>query len=79
MTDKQKIEILKQCFENTIWMAIRYADEQRTYAPEMVRESIKDYQRVFPEWKPKEDPTIKPPIKDELTSKHGDSLYDLFK
>jgi hypothetical protein len=61
MTDKQKIEKLKHAFEETIWMAIRYADGRHTYAPSMVRSAIKDFKMVFPDWKPKPDGVIKPP------------------
>jgi hypothetical protein len=64
MTDKEKIEKLKHAFEETIWMAIRYADGRQTYAPSMVRDAIKEFQMVFPDWKPKKDITIKPPNKE---------------
>jgi hypothetical protein len=37
MTDKEKIAILKHCYTETIWMAIRYAHGRYTYAPSMVR------------------------------------------
>lgn len=47
MTDKEKIAMLKKCFEDTIWMAIRYAHGRHTYAPSMVRDSINDFKRYF--------------------------------
>lgn len=52
-------EILKKAYEDVIWMAIRYAHGRLTYAPSMVRDSIKNFQKVFPSWKPKHDITLK--------------------
>ena len=80
MTDKQKIEKLKHAFEETIWMAIRYADGRHTYAPSMVRDAIKDFKMVFPDWKPKPDGVIKPPNKEDLGGINfkSDHLHDIF-
>lgn len=85
MTDKEKIEILKGCFRDTIWMAIRYAHGRHTYAPGMVRNAISRFKEVFPDWQPKKDMTILPPSKDATSlMPHqymwgGDYLHDLFK
>jgi len=81
MTDKKKIKILKQCFEETIWMAIRYAHGRRTYSGVTVRKAVKDFQEVFPDWKPKKDITIFPPTKEQLQgmSFKEDYLHDLFE
>ena len=57
---KETITTLKKAYEDVIWMAIRYAHGRQTYAPSMVRESIKDFQKVFPDWKPRHDITLKP-------------------
>lgn len=35
------IEQLKKAFDDIIWMAIRYANNRRTYAPSMVRDACK--------------------------------------
>lgn len=80
MTDKQKIEKLKNAFEETIWMAIRYADGRHTYAPSMVRDAIKDFKMVFPDWKPKPDRVIEPPNKEDLGGMNfeSDHLHDIF-
>jgi len=82
MNDKQKIETLKHCFEETIWMAIRYAHGRHTYAPTMLRNAIKNYQLMFPDWKLRKDPAIKPPATEEFIkhgiSFRGDYLDDLF-
>ena len=80
MKDKEKIQILSNCFNEVIWMAIRYADGRHTYAPSTVRDAIKDYQKVFPEWKPKFDHTVEKPTSDMIsgTSFQSDYLYDLF-
>ena len=55
-SDEQK---LKQAFEDTIWMAIRYANGRHTYAPSMVRDAIKKFQEVYPNWQPRQDHTLK--------------------
>lgn len=77
MTDKERK--LKQCFEDTIWMAIRYAHGRSTYAPSMVRHAIKTFKEVFPDWELKEDKTIEPPTSfmSSLECK-DDYLHDLF-
>lgn len=43
-----KEKILKQCFDDVIWMAIRYADGRHTYAPSMVRNAVKNFQVIKP-------------------------------
>jgi hypothetical protein len=53
------LDILKKAYEDVIWMAIRYANGRATYAPSTVRDSIKEFQKVFPEWKPRYDLTLK--------------------
>ena len=80
MTDKQKIEILKNCFDDTIWMAIRYAHGRHTYAPSMIRNAVSNFKKVFPDWKLKEDRTIKSPNERSINgfSFRTDYLDDLF-
>ena len=82
MTDQEKIEVLRKCFEDTIWMAIRYAHGRMTYAPGMVRDAVTEFKKVYPEWKPKQDITIEPRKADlpsPAWSSDGDYLDDLFK
>lgn len=81
MTDKEKIEKLKDAFENTIWMAIRYADGRHTYAPSVVRDAVNKFKEVFPDWEPKNDITVQPPRAEDLggMSFESDYLHDLFK
>lgn len=81
MTDKQKIDILKKSFDEVIWMAIRYADGRHTYAPDTVRQAIKQFQNVFPDWKPKQDIVIEKPKESDLGGMafKSDYLYDLFE
>ena len=55
----KEVDILKKAYEDVIWMAIRYANGRATYAPSMVRDSIKEFQKVFPDWKPRYDMTLK--------------------
>jgi hypothetical protein len=79
MTDAEKIETLKECFEEVIWMSIRYAHGRHTVAPNSVRRAIKMYQTVFPEWTPHSDESIEAP-KDEdaiIQLFKGDYLHDL--
>ena len=59
MKKEEQIQKLKHAFTETIWMAIRYANGRSTYAPSMVRDAIKEFQEVFPYWKPRADPTLK--------------------
>ena len=59
MNKDKKILKLKQAYEEIYWMAMRYANGRSTYAPTMVRDSIKMFQEVFPDWKPRNDPTLK--------------------
>ena len=77
MNDKEK---LKQCFEDVIWMAIRYAHGRNTYAPDMVRRAIRDFKEVFPEWEIRQDKTVQPPEKSRIhgLELRGDYLDDLF-
>ena len=53
------LDILKEAYTDVIWMAIRYAHGRQTYAPSTVRDSIKNFQKVFPDWKPRYDRTLK--------------------
>jgi len=81
MTDAEKIETLKECFEEVIWMSIRYAHGRHTVAPTMVRRAIKMFQEVFPDWTPNRDETIEPPSLDENAISHApnSSLIRMFK
>lgn len=80
LTDKEKIAILENCFNETIWMAIRYAHGRHTFAPSMVRDSVNKFKKVFPDWKLKHDPTIESPSEDQIggASFRDDYLDDLF-
>lgn len=80
MKNKEK-EILKKCFEDVVWMAIRYADTRHTYAPSMVRDAVNKFKEIFPDWNPQFDITIKPPKEEDLGGYKfkEDYLYDLFK
>jgi hypothetical protein len=80
MTDKEKVKILSHCFDEVIWMAIRYADGRHTFAPSTVRDAIRDYQKVNPEWKLRHDRTIEKPTDDMIggVSFESDYLWDLF-
>jgi len=75
----KKEEILKKCFTDVIWMAIRYAHGIHTYAPSMVRDAIKDFKKIYPDWKLKEDITIEPPTDLSSYASRSDYLDDLFE
>ena len=81
MTDKEKIEKLKEAYNDIVWMAIRYADGRHTFAPSTVRRSLNEFKQVFPGWEIKKDGTIKQPTKEELKREYlkEDFLYDLFE
>lgn len=81
MTKDQQIKTLSHCFDEVIWMAIRYADGRHTYAPSMVRDAIKQFQKVNPDWKPKVDVTIEKPTEDMIggASFESDYLWDLIQ
>lgn len=78
---ERSIEILKGCFEDTIWMAVRYAHGRHTYSPDMVRDAVKAFKTVFPDWKMRRDVTILPPEEGEVGgfSLRRDYLNDLFE
>jgi hypothetical protein len=80
MTNDKKIEVLNGCFEEVIWMAIRYANGRHTYAPDMVRDAVKKYKEVNPDFVLKHDITIEPPEESDLGGMRfrSDYLYDLF-
>lgn len=79
MTDKQKLELVKKCYEDIIWMAIRYADGRHTYAPDMVRNSIERFKSIFPNFELQEDKTLikKENIKIDGFTLESDYLWDL--
>jgi len=78
MSDKEKLDIVSRAFEDTIWMAIRYANGRMTYAPSMVRDAVKMYQSVYPEWMPRFDQTIKSDFESGYSgSQSGDCLADI--
>lgn len=80
ITPQQKLNKVAEAYKDIVWMAIRYAHGRHTYAPGMVRHSVKVFKEVFPDWELKEDKTIEPPthymsgLKDK-----SDYLHDLFK
>jgi len=67
-----KEDKLRGAIEDILWMAIRYADGRRTYAPSTVRRAVKVFKEVYPDFKVKHDITIEPPKEEEL--KVGDKI-----
>ena len=80
MTKDKKVEVLKHCFKEVIWMAIRYAHGRHTYAPGIVRDAVIKYREVFPDFVLKHDITIEPPDESEIGGykERSDYLDDLF-
>ena len=78
---KNETAIVRKAYEDTIWMAIRYAHGRHTYAPYMVRDAVKNFKEVFPDFELKEDKTIAIPKYEEfgIANLESDYLHDLFK
>ena len=82
MNAKKKLELMREAFDDVIWMAIRYAHGRHTYAPDIVREAITKVKEIFPDFELKKDDTIESPKEYELYSYYisrKDWLDDLFK
>ena len=71
--DKDK---LKGAYEDTIWMAIRYAHGRPTYAPGMVRESVSAVKQVLPDFKLGEDNTLRPFESEGFKIDYLNDLYE---
>lgn len=71
---------LQSAIEDILWMAARYAHGRHTYAPSMVRDSVKVFRDVFPDFKIKQDHVIERPSDDEIggLSFRDDYLDDIF-
>jgi len=78
LTDKEKLDIVSNAFQDVVWMAIRYANGRLSYAPVTVRDAVKAYQSVYPDWKPNYDSTITDDFaKGYSGSPDGDCLADI--
>jgi len=77
--DKYKfyIERLKEAFDDIVWMAIRYANNRRTFAPTIVREACK-IRAKFGDFHLKDDKTLDGPTTDGWVCKN-DNLRDLLE
>ena len=75
--DKQR---LQSAIEDILWMAARYAHGRHTYAPSIVRDSVKVFKDVFPDFKIKQDIVIEVPSEDQIEglSLRSDYLDDIF-
>ena len=75
--DKKRI---KAAIEDILWMAARYAHGRHTYAPSMVRDSVKVFKELLPDLKIKQDNVIEPPKENEIggLSFRSDYLDDIF-
>ena len=69
MTKDRQIKLLKKIIKDTFWMARRYANGRRTYAPSMVRDSYNIIKKNFKDIIPQYDSTIIFPDPFRSTSK----------
>jgi len=60
MTVKEQNKILIQIIKDIIWCAVRYAHGRNTYAPSMVRDAMKQFKKICPDYK-YHDAVIEPP------------------
>ena len=76
---KRDNEILIQIVKDIMWMSVRYAHGRHTYAPSMVRDAMKHFKKICPDYKYR-DVTIKPPdhecIGMDFRSDYLDDLLD---
>ena len=78
--NKKDEQRLKAAIEDILWMAARYAHGRQTFAPSMVRDSVKVFKELFPDFKIKQDHVIEAPKDNELeeASLRSDYLDDIF-
>lgn len=79
---KKDKKTLKEIIDDTLWMAIRYAHGRHTYAPSIIRSSVKTLKKLYPKFKLRRDIMIESPSKEELTGGfvlREDWLDDLFE
>lgn len=78
--NKKEVAKLRGAYEDIVWMAIRYAHGRHTYAPQMVRDSIKKFKEVFPDFEVGQDIAIDSPEEEDLGGMafRDDYLDDLF-
>ena len=60
---------LQSAIEDILWIAERYAHGRYIYAPSTVRDSVKVFKDIFPDFKTKQDHVIEPPADDEVGGK----------
>ena len=76
--DENELELYR-LVNDILWMAIRYAHGRHTYAPGIIRRSVKTMHRLYPNWNLKKDATILPPTEKETGMiLKEDYLDDLF-
>jgi len=79
MNIKEQNKALKEIVKDIIWMAVRYAHQRRTYAPSMVRDAMKQFKKICPDYKYR-DITIEPPKHElkgfDFRSDYLDDLID---
>ena len=79
---QQRVLSLQEIINRLLPFAIRYANGRHTYAPGIIRDVVSQMRKMYPDFKLKEDITIKPPTKEELGMPavfKSDYLYDLFQ
>ena len=71
---------LQSAIEDILWMAARYAHGRHTFAPSTVRDSVRVFKSIFPDFNIKQDRVIEPPSDNELggMALRSDYLDDIF-
>jgi hypothetical protein len=84
--NKNKEQKLLKVINDIIWMAMRYANGSRTYAPGMIRDAVKVLKELYLEYKVRFDRVVIGDAYDQRESfkkskicDHSDYLDDLIK
>lgn len=78
--NKQREQSLIEIIDDLLWMAARYADGRHTYAPSIIRDTVKHMKLMYPSWEVKEDITLHPPKPENIGGfmMKEDYLWDIF-
>jgi len=69
-------EKIATAFRSIAWMAFRYANGRRTTAPMTVREAVRRFQEVYPDWVPEADQTLRSDRLRHSAEAHGGGSLD---
>lgn len=71
---------LLRIISNIIWMAARYAHGRHTYAPGIIRETVKELKTMYKDFEVDQDKIIEKPKKEDIKGMtfRNDYLDDIF-